>query len=132
MKILIVEDDFISRRILKEILAEFGNCDVVVDGEEAIQAFQLAHEEKAPYDLICLDIMMPNMDGHEALSRIREFEKERSISGASEVKVIMVTALDDPKTVFKAYYRGGATSYIVKPIEKEKLVEELRVLGLIR
>jgi len=132
MKILIVEDDFISRRILKEILAEYGNCDVVVDGEEAIQAFQLAHEEKAPYDLICLDIMMPNMDGHETLTLIREFEKDRGINGASEVKVIMVTALDDPKTVFKAYYRGGATSYIVKPIEKEKLVEELRVLGLIR
>jgi two-component system, chemotaxis family, chemotaxis protein CheY len=131
MKILIVEDDFISRRILKEILSDYGNCDVVVDGEEAIQAFQLAHEEQAPYDLICLDIMMPNMDGHEALTRIREYEKGRGIQGASEVKVIMVTALDDPKTVFKAYYRGGATSYIVKPIEKEKLVEELRVLGLI-
>lgn len=132
MKILIVEDDFISRRILKEILAQFGNCDVAVDGQEAIQAFELAHEEKAPYDLICLDIMMPNMDGHEALKQIREFEKANGLQGSGEVKVIMVTALDDPKTVFKAYYRGGATSYIVKPIDKEKLIEELRVLGLIR
>ncbi|MFW6242306.1 MAG: response regulator, partial [Thermodesulfobacteriota bacterium] len=71
MKILVVEDDFISRRILKEILTEHGDCDVVVDGDEAVQAFRLAREEGAPYQLICMDIMMPNKDGHEALQEIR-------------------------------------------------------------
>lgn len=131
MKILIVEDDFISRRIIKEILSPYGDCDIVVDGEEAIQAFQLAMNEQEPYDLVCMDIMMPNMDGQEALKQIRDIEKNAGIRGSAEVKVIMITALDDPKTVFKAYYRGGATSYIVKPIEKDKLVNELRILGLI-
>jgi two-component system chemotaxis response regulator CheY len=132
MKILIVEDDFISRRILKEILTEFGDCDIVVDGDEAVQAFRLAREEKVPYQLVCMDIMMPNMDGQEALKQIREIEKAAGVRGSEEVKVIMITALDDPKTVFHAYYRGGATSYIVKPIEKDKLIQEIRTLGLIR
>ncbi len=131
MKILIAEDDFISRRILKEILAPYGDCDVVVDGKEAVQAFHMAIEENRPYDLICLDIMMPNTDGQEALKQIREIEKIAGIRGSAEAKVIMVTALDDPKTVFQAFYKGGATSYIVKPIDKKKVIGEIRALGLI-
>ncbi len=132
IKILIVEDDFIVRRILKDILSPYGDCDIVVDGEEAIQAFRLAWEEKEPYDLICLDIMMPKLDGQEALRQIREMEKEIGIQGSAEVKVIMVTALDDPKNVVEAYYRGGATSYIVKPIVKVRLLDEIRSFGLIK
>lgn len=131
MRILIVEDDFVARRALKDILSSYGECDIVVDGEEAVQAFRLAWEEFHPYDLVCMDIMMPKMNGQEALRKIREFEKEIGIEGAKEVKVIMITALDDPKNVIEAYYRGGATSYIVKPIEKKKLLKEIQSFGLI-
>lgn len=132
MKVLIAEDDFVSRKILKDTLAEYGECDIVVDGEEAVQAFRLAMSDGEPYELVLMDIMMPNTDGQEALKRIREIEKEAGIKGSSEVPVIMVTALSDPKAVFEAYYRGGATSYIVKPIDKQKLIDEIRKLGLIR
>jgi two-component system chemotaxis response regulator CheY len=131
MKILIVEDDFVARRTLKEILSPYGECDVVVDGEEAIQAFQLAWEEKTPYDLICMDIMMPHMDGQESLRQIRELEKEMGVKGSDEVRVVMISALDDPKTVVDAFYRGGATAYIVKPIQKKALLQEIRAFGLI-
>ncbi len=131
MKILIVEDDFVARRTLKEILTPYGECDVVVDGEEAIQAFQMAWDEKRPYDLICMDIMMPHVDGQESLRQIREIEWDMGVKGADEVRVIMISALDDPKTVVDAFYRGGATSYIVKPIQKKKLLEEIRSFGLI-
>ncbi len=131
MKILIVEDDFIARRILKEILSPYGECDIVVDGEEAVRAFRLAWEELEPYDLICLDIMMPNLDGQEALRTIREIEKEIGVEGSKETKVIMITALGDPKNVVEAFYQGGATSYIVKPIDKTRLLEEVRSFGLI-
>lgn len=131
MRILIVEDDFIARRILKEILSTYGDCDIVVDGEEAIQAFRLAWEDGNPYDLICMDIMMPNINGQEALKEIRDIEKQIGIKSIEEVKVVMITALDDPKSVIHAYYKGGATSYIVKPVERDKLLEELRLLGLI-
>lgn len=131
MKCLIVEDDFISRRILKELLAPHFDCDVAVNGEEALMSFRLSHEGKRPYDLICMDIMMPGMDGQEALRLIREHEKELGIPQQREVKVIMVTALDDPHTVISSFYDGGATSYVVKPISKHKLMAELRQLGLV-
>ena len=131
MRVLIAEDDFVARRILKEILSPYGDCDVVVDGEEAVRAFQLAQEEKNPYHLVCLDIMMPNLDGQDALKRIRALETDRGIDKKAETKVIMITALSDPKTVFNAFYRGGATAYIVKPIDKTKLLNEIRQFGLI-
>ncbi len=132
MKVLIVEDDLMSRFILKDFLSPYGECDTVGDGNEAVQAFEFAWEKKIPYDLICMDIMMPNMDGQEALKKIRDIEKEKGIKGLKEAKVIMITSLDDPKTAIQAYYKGGATSYIVKPVEREKLVKELQVIGLIR
>ena len=131
MKILIVEDDFISRKIIKELIAPLGECDIATDGEEAVKAFRLAHEERRPYDLVCMDIMMPNLDGHGALERIREIERELGIECADEVKVIMTTALDDPKNVVDALYRGGATSYVVKPITRQKLLKEIRSHGLV-
>ncbi|OGR30592.1 MAG: two-component system response regulator [Desulfuromonadales bacterium GWD2_54_10] len=131
MKCLIVEDDLISRRILKELLSSLCDCDIAINGEEAIVSFRMAHEGKRPYDLICMDIMMPGIDGQEALLRIREMEKAMGISPCLEVKVIMTTALDDPHTVVQAFYKGGATSYIVKPISKQKLINEIRQFGLI-
>ncbi|MCP4693586.1 MAG: response regulator, partial [Desulfobacterales bacterium] len=123
MRILIAEDDFVSRRILDTLLSPYGECHTAVDGEEAVQCFRMAHDEGAPYDLVCLDIMMPNVNGQEALKQIREIEKKMGLKSSAEVKVIMVTALDDPKSVVEAYYRGGATSYIVKPIEKDRLLD---------
>ena len=131
MKCLIVEDDLISRRILKELLSPSCDCDIAVNGDEAITSFKLAHEGKHPYDLICMDIMMPVIDGKEALLRIRKLEKEMGIPPQLEVKVVMTSALDDPRTVVQSFYTSGATSYLVKPISKKKLMNELRQLGLI-
>ena len=130
MRTLVVEDDFISRKIMKEILSGYGECDVVIDGNEAVQTFQMAVEEGRYYDLVCLDVMMPNMDGHEALRHIRTLESEWGLTGARETKVIMTTALDDPHNVFEAYYKGGATSYLTKPISRNKLLKEMQSLGL--
>lgn len=116
---------------MRELLAPHFDIEVAVDGEEAVTAFKLAYEAKKTYDLICMDIMMPKMNGSEALKIIREIEKEIGVPANLEVKVIMTTALDDPKTVFDVYYNIGATAYIVKPISKAKLMRELRALGLI-
>jgi two-component system chemotaxis response regulator CheY len=132
MKSLIVEDDFISRRILRELLRPYGDIEIATDGEEGVTAFNLAHEAKAPYDLICMDIMMPKIDGREALRQIRAREKALGVPSNLEAKIIMTTALDDPKTVFDSFYQDGATAYLVKPVSKQKLVRELRALGLIQ
>lgn len=131
MRCLITEDDFISRRILKELLAPHFDVDVATDGSEAVTAFKLSYEDKKPYSLVCMDIMMPNMDGNEALRLIREHEKDLGVPPAAECKVLMTTSQDDPKTVFDAFYRNGATAYIVKPVSRTKLMEELRKMKLI-
>lgn len=130
MRCLIVEDDFGSRRLLQALLREYGSIDVVVDGQEAIEAFRLAWEENNPYDVVFLDIMMPNVDGQEALRRIRATEGEIGIPERDQVKVIMTTALGDPENVVEAFYKGGANGYVVKPIERRALVSELEKLGL--
>ncbi|MFP4213387.1 MAG: response regulator [Desulfohalobiaceae bacterium] len=131
MRTLIVEDDFYSRKIMQTILAEYGECDVAVNGEEAVEAFKQALDEGRPYSLICLDIMMPVMDGHQALQRIRDLEDERDLRYGKEVKVLMTTALGDIKNVNLAFFKGAATSYLVKPLQKEKLLQELRLMELI-
>ena len=130
LRILIVEDDFKVRQVIRDILEHYGTVDIVVNGEEAVQAFRVAWHQQEPYHLICMDIMMPIMDGNEALVKIREMERSLGIVGSEEVKVIMISALDDAKTVVRAYFNGGATSYIVKPIEKERLISEIRNIGL--
>ncbi|NMC47870.1 MAG: response regulator [Desulfovibrio sp.] len=132
MRVLVVEDDFTSRKVLQKILSPFGEVDIAVNGLEAVEAFESSLNEKKPYDLICMDIMMPEMDGQEALKRIRTVEKAHSIRPADEVKVIMTTALDDPKNVVEAYYKGGATSYVPKPIDKHMLLHLLKNLGVIQ
>jgi two-component system chemotaxis response regulator CheY len=102
-----------------------------VNGSEAVEAFEEALKQKNPYDLVCMDIMMPEMDCQEALKQIRAIEKKYDIRGSKETKVVMTTALDDPKNVVEAYYKGGATSYIPKPIDRQLFVHLLRNLGLI-
>jgi len=130
MKILIVEDDFVSRLLLKEILNIYGATETVVNGVEAVEAVRIALEANQPYDLICLDIMMPQMDGQEALKRIRSLEKDRGILSSNGTKVIIVTALDDPKNVFAAFY-GLCDAYLVKPIDRADMIRNLRKLRLI-
>lgn len=130
MKILVVEDDFASRRMMQKILSQFGEVDVVVDGTEALDAFSLAWEEASPYDVIFMDIMMPKMDGQEALKRIREMEKKMGLSSVDEVKVIMTTVMEDPKSVIQAFQEGAASAYLVKPVSVEDVKREIAKLKI--
>lgn len=130
MKFLIVEDDFAARRLLQLLLSEFGECFVAVHGQEAVAAFKQALTENDPYDLVCLDIMMPEMDGHEALRRMRQLEEQKGIRGLDGVKVIMTTALCDSQNILGAF-REGCEAYIVKPVARHKLIQEMTKLGLL-
>ena len=132
MKILVAEDDFISRTVLQEILAPYGTCHLAVDGQEAMDAYEGALAAGEPYDLICLDIMMPKLDGQEVLQQIRAREKMSGIGGSDMAKIMMVTALDDPKNIMTALVKGSCEGYLVKPIRREKLLTQLRKLGVIQ
>lgn len=130
MNILVVEDDFISRRLLCRYLEKTGNCDVAINGAEAVAAVHDALDANEPYDLICLDIMMPGMTGHEALTAIRALEQEHGIQVGQGSRVIMTTALEDHTSVRQAF-KASADGYVVKPIEKQKLFKLLAELGLV-
>ncbi len=130
MRILIAEDDFTSRKVLLKFLSEYGECDVTVDGMEAIDAYLMALEEDAPYDLVCLDVMMPVLDGYQALKNIRDIEREKKIPEEKTAKIIMTTALNEEKNVKKAF-ELGCTVYCAKPIDMVKLKSTLEMLGLI-
>ncbi|MDD6035480.1 MAG: response regulator [Lachnospiraceae bacterium] len=130
MRILLAEDDFVTRKFMTNFLGKYGECDVAVDGMEAVDAFMMALEEDNPYDLVCLDIMMPVMDGYQALVGIRNLEKERSIPKEKAAKVIMTTALNEEKNV-KMAFELGCTVYSGKPIDQEKFEQVLKKFGLV-
>jgi two-component system chemotaxis response regulator CheY len=131
MRVLVVEDDFTSRKLMQKLLQSYGECDLAENGTDAIAAFQRAWKERRPYDLICLDIMMPGMNGHEVLETIRQIEDGRGIHGREGVKIIMTTALDDRKNIMQAF-RYQCEAYLIKPIDRHKLANEIRKFGLIQ
>ena len=130
MRILIAEDDFASRLFMKKFLSKYGECDVVINGIEAIDAYLNSINEGYIYDLICLDIMMPRLDGMKALKSVRDIEKQKGIEAEKKVKIIMTTALNDKETVLDAY-DSGCEAYAWKPIEIEKFISVMRDLALI-
>ena len=130
MKTLIVDDDFTNRLLLQEILKGYGPAHIAVNGKEAVEAVKSALDANEPYDLICLDIMMPEMDGQEALKTIRAQENEAGIMVGDGVKVVMTTALGDGENVMQSF-KEACDAYVVKPIDKAKLLDELRKLELI-
>lgn len=131
MKILLAEDDFASRKFMDNYLSKYGDCDVTVDGEEAVDAFMMALEDGEPYDLACLDVMMPVLDGYQVLKAIRNIEAEKGIAKDKRVKVIMTTALNEERNV-KMAFDLGCEAYSGKPIDVEKFDKVLKKLGLIK
>jgi two-component system chemotaxis response regulator CheY len=128
MRALIVDDEATSRRILADALHAYCSYDVAMNGMEAITAHRRALEESRPYDLICMDIMMPVLDGQDALRQIRRIEKQMGVPAA---KVVMTTAQKSTKAVADALFNGGACAYFVKPIHLEYFIRELNAMGLI-
>ncbi len=129
MRILIAEDDLASRKFMQQMLKSYGECDIVVDGIEAVDAFLLAWEEKEPYDLLFLDIMMPKLDGLKALKIIRDLEKDKKIKPEDRIKIIMTTALNEQQTVYSAFDLG-CEAFAAKPINQSKMREVLSKMGV--
>lgn len=130
MKILVVEDDFTSRILMHKLLAPYGEVHIAVDGKEALEVVHKSLESGEYYSLICLDLMMPEMDGQVALEEIRKAEAARGVSEDNQVKIIMTTALSDSDNVTNAFH-SKCDAYMVKPVERAKLLRQLRKLELI-
>ncbi|HEY1758113.1 MAG TPA: response regulator [Bryobacteraceae bacterium] len=130
MKTLIVEDDFTSRLVLQTFLSRYGECHLAVNGKEAVEAFRSALEGGPRYDLICMDIMMPEMDGREAVRQVRALEEARGILSPRGVRIMMTTAVDDVKEVFQCF-KELCDAYLVKPIDLSELLEKLKAYQLV-
>lgn len=130
MRTLIVEDDFASQVLLKKFMEPFGPVVVVDDGIRALEALETAWDQKTPFDLICLDIMLPKLSGQGVLKELRQREESRGIFGLAGVKVLMITALHDAGNILEAF-RSQAEGYLPKPLRHENLLKELENLGLI-
>ena len=130
MKILIVDDDELSRAILCEILKDFGRCDCAANGKEALECFMASRTEGAPYDLICLDIIMPEIDGLQVLRQIRSIEVQDMIGSPDSVRVIMVSSMSDLEHIMMSFDSRYET-YMIKPFDRQQLLDQLDFLGLV-
>jgi len=130
VRALLVEDDFTSRLVLQTFLNRYGECHIAVNGREAVEAFRSALEHGDRYDLICMDIMMPEMDGREAVRQVRSIEEAHGIFSSSGAKIIMTTAVDDLKEIINCF-RELCDAYLIKPIDLGQLLCHMRCFQLV-
>ncbi|MDY0300368.1 MAG: response regulator [Trichlorobacter sp.] len=128
MKALVVDDQEINREILQILLEEFGDVAVAASGREAVDLFAAALAEGSPFDLVCMDISMPVMNGHEAMQQIRLLETDKTSHRAT---AFMVTASSDPEDMFSALTQAECDDYLPKPVIRRTFVELLQKHNLI-
>lgn len=128
MKMLVVDDDIVNCQLLQQIVKPYGDVEIAMDGEEAFITFESAHQKNAPFNIIFMDIMMPKMDGHGLLKKIRDWESKNVAYGSNEVKVVMVSAFDSKEHVLSSF-KEGCEYYLVKPITRAKINEIMTEMG---
>ncbi len=129
MKVLVAEDDVASGKFMEKLLAKYGEVIVARDGIAAVDEFVNAVNNNARFDLVCMDIMMPKIDGYKALASIRDAERKLGLARDSRCKVIMISALDEG---FDANYASDDyEEYICKPIDIIKFDGLIKKLGLV-
>ncbi len=122
MRSLIVDDDELGRLMLAAFIEDFGQCDLAENGKVALELIRGAIEKGEPYDLVCLDIIMPVMDGRTTLARLREIDHQRE----TRSKVFMISACNTPKDIEDAFFEGDCDDYVVKPFQREAIIQMLQ------
>lgn len=125
-----MDDESTNRVLLQTILSQHGKCQVAVNGKEAVNAFRRAADTGLCYDLVCMDISMPEMDGFTAVRQIRALEEARGVLPYAGAKIIMATASGEPKDIFRSV-RESCNGYLVKPVSVAQVLEQLQRLGLL-
>lgn len=122
-KVLIVEDSELQADMLNYNLDNLGlkNITRATNGVHALELFENALLDGSRYSLVFLDIVMPEMDGQEALMRMRAMEKKAGISDENKTTIIMTTSLSSPEDMITALLEGDCTDYIVKPVTEDLL-----------
>ena len=130
MKALVIDDDKPTRQLLKAMISKIGECETAESGKKAIAAFVQAWQDWRPFDLILLDIRMPEMDGSQVLITIRALEKEKHIPHKLKAKIVMISGVSEKELVM-ACLRDGCDDFLVKPLETQSLFNKIRNFGLL-
>ena len=130
MRILVAEDVKLIQKMLRRLLEPYGEITIAATGKEAYQEFQKTLQNKNYFDLICLDINIPEINGLDVLKNIRAAEKLNHVPLKDRAKIVIVSSSNDADVVMKAI-KFGCDGYIVKPFSKEKIVAELGKLNLL-
>ena len=130
MRALVVDDEIVPRMIMTEYMHDYGICISASHGAEALELYESQFKNGQPFELVFLDIQMPEMDGQEVLQKIRQIEKLYKSPVARSTVILMITAIGDSKNVLKAF-RHQCDGYFVKPIIREKFTGKLKELNLV-
>ena len=130
LRMLVVEDEPVSARLITHMLKGYGQCDLATTGEQALDLFIKAQNNATAYDVVFLDIMLPLLDGQKVLARMRDLEAERGLTVLQGAKIIMTTSSGDDQNILESHI-AGCNAYLVKPLMRDKLSEVMRSLELI-
>jgi two-component system, chemotaxis family, chemotaxis protein CheY len=130
MKCLIVDDDPTGLALLERYLKPFGQITTAVNGVQAVAVFREAAQRGEPFQFVCLDIVMPEMNGQQALREMRAIETSLGLKEGVAARIVMTTSLDDKESLLEAISMCDA--YLVKPIHMSDLMFYLQRFGLAR
>ena len=129
LSILVAEDNEINALLMRSLLTRLGHLAVITtDGEEALESWLAAKSAGAPYDLVLMDIQMPQLDGIETTRRIRAHEAGQPGRQTPILALTANTLVEDRYACFEA----GMDGFLIKPLDREKLTEALAGLAASR
>ncbi|WP_243439583.1 response regulator [Fundidesulfovibrio soli] len=131
MRALIIDDDPVNRLYLQEVLSSYADTASAESGELGLELFRKSMHTSRAFDAVLLDVQMPGMDGHQTLRKIRGMERDAGLTPAEESTVLMISGSGGSQDIKRAFFQGGALSYLTKPVDPDQLIDELRKLGLI-
>jgi two-component system chemotaxis response regulator CheY len=128
---LIVDDDEMGRLMLQDFLSEFAPCDCAENGREGLAFFETALTEGNPYDLLCVDLVMPEMNGLALIRKVREIEKTHPFFKNMRTKIFVISASDSPWDKADLLLDNLCEDYIAKPFNRSLLMASLQSNDLI-
>jgi CheY-like chemotaxis protein len=129
LSILVAEDNEINALLIRSLLTRLGHHAVIAtNGEVALESWLAANSAGTPYDLVLMDIQMPQLDGIEAAKRIRACEAGESGRRTPILALTANTLVEDRYACFES----GMDGFLIKPLDREKLAEALAGLSASR
>ncbi len=129
LAILVAEDNEINALLMRSLLTRLGHHAVITtNGEEALESWLAAKSAGAPYDLVLMDIQMPQLDGIETTRRIRKREAGQPGRQTPILALTANTLVEDRYACFEA----GMDGFLIKPLDREKLADALAGLAASR